>query len=138
MGIREEGLGEGVSGGVVSVHGGKGQIHRGESDVVEGGDVGIVAEMESHALSPGKGVYAFFVHKISKSMSPSKLGGNGGENNAHGSQVCPTKSFHIWSILESYNPTKLLIFDFHGTILDTSVLTQPNPNPNILVMKKKQ
>ena len=69
-------------------------------------------------------------------MSPSKLGGNGDENNALGSKVNPTKWPHISSPSEAYNPTKLLIFNVHGTFLDTSLLTQPNPNPNIRVTKK--
>ena len=69
-------------------------------------------------------------------MSPSKFGGNGGQNNAAGSEVSPTKWFHIPSVSEPYNPTKLLIFNVHETLLDTSLLTQPNPNPNIWMTKK--
>ena len=46
----------------------------------------------------------------------------------------------IWpqspSIPEAYNPTKLLIFNVHGTHLDTSLLTEPNPNLVIWVTKK--
>lgn len=69
-------------------------------------------------------------------MSPSKLGGNGDENNAHVSEVTPTQWFYIPSIPKSNNPTKLLIINLHDIFLDTSLLTQPNSNPNILVTKK--
>ena len=40
------------------------------------------------------------------------------------------------SISKPYNPTKLLIINVHGTLLDTNILTQPNLNPNIRVTKK--
>ena len=69
-------------------------------------------------------------------MSPCKLGGNGGENIAPGSEVSPTASFYVSSIPGPYNPTKLLIFNVHGTLIDTSLLIQPNPNPHIRVTKK--
>ena len=80
-------------------------------------------------MSPGRGASAFSIHVRSKTISPSKLGGNGGENNAPGGEVSPSKWPQSPSIPEAYNPTKLLIFNVHGTLLDTSLLTEPNPNP---------
>jgi hypothetical protein len=87
-------------------------------------------------LSPGKGGFEFSVRTKSKTKTLSKLGGNGGDKNASSGQVSRTESFHILSILEPYNPTKLLIFNVHGTLLNTSLLTQYNPNPNIRVTQK--
>ena len=69
-------------------------------------------------------------------MSPSKISDIGGSNNAHGGQVSPPLSFSINSIAEPYNETKLVIFNVHGTLLDSSLLTQPNPICNIRVIKK--
>ena len=89
MGIREEGHGRPKKGrtkwGGRELGSGectrreRADSQRGESDVVEGGDVGVVAEDVFQALSSGKEVSAFFVCKRSKTMSPSKLGGNGDE-----------------------------------------------------------
>ena len=128
--------GQAASGGVGSVHGGVGQSNRGESETQQCGEVEIIAEGSTPAVSPGRGASAFSVHVRSKTISPSKLGVNGGENNARGGEVSPS----IWpqspSIPEPYNPTYLLIFNVHGTLLDTSMLTEPNPNPSIRITKK--
>ena len=125
-----------VESGGVTEGGGAGQTARGESDIVGGPELGVIAEESTPALSPGKGSSAFAIHVRSKNKSPSKLGGNGGENIARGGEVSPS----IWpqspSIPEAYKPTKLLIFNVHGTLLDTSLLTEPNPNPVIRVTKK--
>ena len=115
---------------------GKGQSHRGESDVVEGGEVGIAAKEVMPALSPRRGVFAFSVQVRSKNMSPSRVGGNGPQNNVPSSEVSPPKWSPIPCIPEPYTPTKLLVFNVHGTLLDTGLLSQPNPNPNIQVTKK--
>ena len=125
-----------ASGGVGSVHGGVGQAARVESDVVADGEVGVIAEESTPALSEGKGASAFAIHVRSKTMSPSKIGGNGGENIAHGGEVSPSIWAESPSIPDPYNPTKLLIFNVHGTLLDTSLLTEPNPNPLIRVTRK--
>ena len=69
-------------------------------------------------------------------MSPSKIGDIDPSNSAHGGQVSLPLSFCIKSIAEPYNQTKLVIFNVHGTLLDTSLLIQPNPNCNIRVTKK--
>ena len=50
--------------------------------------------------------------------------------------MSPPHNFRVLSIAEPYNPTKLLIFNMHGIFVDTSLLTQPNPNCNIRVTKK--
>jgi hypothetical protein len=96
-----------------------------ESEHVEGGDVGVLAEAASLVASEGKGVSPESVSKNPKTMSPSKIGDIGGSNSAHGGQVSLPLSFRMNSIAEPYNPTKLLIFNVHGTLLDTSLLTQP-------------
>ena len=128
--------GEAASGYVGSVHGGVGQTHIGESVIVQGGEVGVIAEESTPALSPGRGTSTYSIHVRIKTISPHKIGGNGGENNAPGGEVNPS----IWplrpSILEAHNPTKLLILNVHGTLLDMSLLTEPNPNSSIRVTKK--
>ena len=128
--------GEAVSGGEGSVGEGKGSGQREESVLVRDVEAQVVAEDSTPAQSSGRGTSQFSVHVRSKNMSPSKLGGNGVQNTATGSEVSP----HEWSPLQSipadHNPPKLLIFNVHGTLLDTSILTQPNPNPHIRVTKK--
>ena len=119
-----------------SVDGGVGQTARVESDIIAGGEVGVIAGESTPALSPGRGASSFAIYVRSKIIFPSKIGGNGGENIAHGGKV----SHSIWpespSIPETYNPTKLLIFNVHGILLNTSLLTEPNPNPLIRVTRK--
>lgn len=127
---------EGVSGGVGSVHVGKGQSSKGDSGAAEDGEIGVVAEESAPAKSPGKDSSAFSVQVRSKTMSPSKLGGNGGENTAIRNEVSPGERSPVPSISEPYTPSKLLIFNVHGTLLDTSLLTEPNPNASIRVSKK--
>ena len=103
---------------------------------VEGGDVAVLAKVASLVASPGKGVSSISCPKSLKTMSPSKIGDTGVDINAHVGQVSPTTSLNISSIAEPYNPTKLLILNVHGTLLDTTLLNQPNPNCNICVTKK--
>ena len=128
--------GEAASGGLGSVHGVVGQTYIGESDLVQGGEVGVTAEESTLALSPGRGASAFGIHVRSKTISPHKIGGNGGENIAPSGEVSPS----IWplspSISETLMPTKLLILNVHGTLLDSSLLTEPHPNIGIRVTKK--
>ena len=119
-----------------SAHGGVGQTEKGESVIVQVGEVGVIAEESTPALSPGRGASAFSIHVRSKTMSPSKLGGNGAENNAPAGEVSPSKWPQSPLIPEAYNPTKLLIFNVHGTLLDTSLLADYNPNPGMRVTKK--
>ena len=128
--------GEAASGGVGSVLGGKGQSIGGDIDVDKGGEVAVVAPESTPVVSPGRGASAFSVQLRSKTQSPSRLGGNGAPNNAPGSEVSPQKWSPIPCLPEPYTPTKLLVFNVHGTLLDTSLLSQPNPNPNIRVTKK--
>lgn len=127
--------GEAPSGGV-SVHCEARQIARGGSDLVAGADVGVIAKESTPALSPGRGASAFGIHVRSKTTSPCKLGGSGGENIAHGVEVSQSTWPPSPSISGTCNPTKLLIFNVHGTLLDTSLLMEPNPNPAIRVTKK--
>ena len=137
MGVVGKGeSGEAKSGGVGSAQGGVGQSNRGENDTQQVGELEIIAEGSTPKVSPGRGASAFSVQVRSKTISPSKLGVNGGENNARGGEV----SHSIWpqspSIPEAYNPSYLLVFNVHGTLLDTSLLTEPNPNPSIRITKK--
>ena len=128
--------GEAVSGGVGSVQEGRGQGHKEGSVVVEAGEAQVVAVNSTAAQSPGRGTSAFSVHVRSKTMSPGKLGGNGVQSNATGNEVSPQKWSPLKSIPAGHNPPKLLIFNVHGTLLDTSLLSQPNPNTHIRITKK--
>jgi hypothetical protein len=103
---------------------------------VEGGRAQVVADNSTPAQSPGWDILAFSIHVRSKTMLPSKLGGNDAQNNAPGTEVRPNEWSFFPTIPEPYNPTILLIFNVHDSLLDTSLLTQPNPNPNIRVTKK--
>ena len=126
----------GSGGGVVSPQGGTGQTDRADSGVGDGGEVRIVAGEPLPAQSPGRGVSAFSVTLRSKTQSPNKLGGNHGQDSANDSEVSLSQWAPIPSTPKPANPAKLLIFNVHGTLLDTSLLTQPNPNPKIRVTKK--
>ena len=128
--------GEAASGGVGGVHGGITPVQIGESDLNTICEVGVITEGSTPALSPERGASAFSIHVRSKTISPSKLGVHGGENNAPGAEVSPAIWPHSPSIPEPYNPTYLLIFNVHGTLLDTSLLSEPNPNPSIRITKK--
>ena len=103
---------------------------------VEGGHVATLAEVATLVTSPGKGVSSISCPKSPKTMSPSKIGDTGADDNAHVGQVSLTTRLNMSSIADPPNVTKLLIFNIHGTLLDTSLLTDPNPNPNIRVSKK--
>lgn len=89
-----------------------------KSEHVEGGDVGVLAEAASLVASVGKGDSPKSMSKNPKIMSPSKISDIGGLNSAHVGQVSPSLSFSMNSIAEPYNPTKLLISNVHGTVLD--------------------
>jgi hypothetical protein len=88
----EGGIGEGVSGGGGSLGGGKGRLHRGESDYVEGADVRVLVEAASLVKSPGKVISPESVILNSKTMSPSKIGDIGSSHSAPGGQVSPPHS----------------------------------------------
>jgi hypothetical protein len=96
----------------------------------------VLAEVASLVALVGKRDSPESISKNPKIMSPSKIDDIGGSNSAHGGQVSPLLSFSMNSIAEPYNQIKLLIFNVHSTLLDTSLLTQPNPNCNIRVTKK--
>ena len=130
------GIVEGVSSGVGSVGKGKGTLHGVERSIVEGGDVGVLAEAASLVESHGKSVSPESVSKNPKTVSPTKIGDIGGSQSAPGGQVSPPTSALMSSIAEPYNPSHLLIFNVHGTLLDTSLVTQQNPNTAIRVTKK--
>jgi len=103
---------------------------------VEGRDVAVLAEVATLVMSPEKGVSSISCPKSSKTMSPNKIGDIGADDNAHVGQVSPTTCLNMSSIADPPNLTKLLILNVHGTLLDTTLLTQRNPNPNIHVSKK--
>jgi hypothetical protein len=114
---------------------GKGSGHREESVRVGDGEAQVVAGDSMPAQSPGRDTSQFSIHIRSKNMSPCKLGAIGVQNNAAGIEVSTHKCSPLQSIPADHNPPKLLIFNVLGTLLDTSILTQPNPNPHILVTK---
>ena len=134
----EDGIGEGVSGVDGSLEGGKGRLHRRESEHVEDGDgdVGVLVEAASLVESHGKVISPKSGSPKPPTMSPSKIGDTGGSHSAPAGQVSPPHTVRMSSIAEINNPTKLLIFNVHGTLLDTSLLNQPNPNCAIRVTKK--
>jgi hypothetical protein len=136
--IGVEGSGEGglQGGNKVAGPSGKDVIGVGGSVGVEGGDVAILVEAATLVASPGKGVSSISCPKSPKTMSPSKLGDTGADDNAQVGQVSLTTRSDMSSIADPPIATKLLILNVHGTLLDTSLLAEPNPNPNIRVSKK--
>lgn len=46
--------------------------HKGDNDVIEDGEVGVVAEDLTHALSSGRKISTFLICKKNKTVSPSK------------------------------------------------------------------
>jgi hypothetical protein len=90
--------------------GGTGHAHREESVGVEGGDVGVVAEVASIHASPVKGVSTVSVSKSPKTRSPTKIGDIGADPSAFVGQVSPRSTIRMSSIAEPLKPTKLLIF----------------------------
>ena len=117
------------------MHAGKGLNHRGESDVVEGREVKFVAKGLTPAQSLGNGGSVFYVCIISKTMSPSKLGGNGDENNAPGSEVSPTKSFYLIHI-KTLQSNQIVDLQCPWYSSRYQFIYNPNPNPNIRITKK--
>ena len=98
-----------------------------ENKYVEGGDIIVLPEVASFVPSMGKGDSSEFV---------SKIGDIGASNNAHGGQMSMPLSFCINPIAVHYSQTNLVIFNVHGTLLDTNLLIQPDPNCNIRVTKQ--
>jgi hypothetical protein len=129
-GVQDSGEG-GVKGGQA-----EDEVHVEESVGVEGGDVGVLAEVAAIVASPEKAASPSSVSKSPKPMSPSNTCGIGVEQSAPVGQVSPTSNLLRMPIGGPYNRTKLLVFNVHGTLLDTSLLTSPNPNVKIRVSKK--
>ena len=103
---------------------------------VQIGDVVVLAEVASLVASSGKGVSSISCPKSPKTMSLSKIGDSGVDHSAHVGQVSPTTSLNMSSIADPPNVTKVLMFNVHGTLLDTTLLSQQNPKINISVTKK--
>jgi hypothetical protein len=79
-------------------------------------------------LSPGKKAHPMRPRRKNKAHSPNKVGGSGSQEAHPNDQVS--------SDIERFgaqNPVKLLIFNVHGTLLDCSLLSEPNPNTSIRV-----
>jgi hypothetical protein len=77
----------------------------------------------AHPLSPKKRLTPKKPRKKEKHNSPTKVGGSASEN------VYP--SDQVSSDIErvgTHFPTKLLIFNVHGTLVDCSLLSERNPN----------
>ena len=110
-----------------SLRGEKGLDEIVQNEHVEGGDIVVLAEVVSLVPSMGKG---------DSPESVSKIGDIGASNSAHGGQVSMPLSFRINPIAVRYSRTKLVIFNVHGTLLDTSLLIEPDPNCNIRVTKQ--
>ena len=133
--VARSGVEDSGEGGVKGGHA-EGETHVGESVGVEGGDVGVLAEVAAIVASPEKAASPISVSKSPKPMSPSNTCGIGAEHSVPVGQVSPTSNLLRMPIAEAYNRTKLLVFNVHGTLLDTSLLTSPNPNVKIRVSKK--
>jgi hypothetical protein len=118
-----EGGGDGQSMIALAVEGGSGGSGNGEGRCVVSENV----EM-APPLSPQKRVTPTKPRRKNKPNSPNRVGGSGSQE-AH-----PTDQ--VSSDIERMGtnfPVKLLIFNVHGTLLDCSLLTEPNPNTSIRV-----
>ena len=102
----EGGITEVVSGGGESLGGEKGRLLQGESDHVEGGDVGVLAEVATLVESTGKAISPESASQNSKTMSPSKVGDIGGSHNAPNVQVSPLHNIGMSLIAPHYNPIR--------------------------------
>ena len=85
----EGGITEVVSGGGESLGGEKRRLLQGESDHVEGGDVGVLAEVATLVESTGKAISPESASQNPKTLSPSKVGDIGGSHNTPIVQVSP-------------------------------------------------
>ena len=107
----------------LAVEGGTGGSGNGEGRLDGSGNVDMALP-----LSPGKNVPPTRPRRKNKHHSPNKVGGSGSQEAQPNDQV----SSDIERI-GAQNPVKLLIFNVHGTLLDCSLLSEPNPNTSIRV-----
>ena len=118
-----EGINDGGAVMALAVEGGSGGYPNGEGRSNRSGNVDMAPP-----LSPGKKVPPTKPRRKNKNHSPSKVGGSGSQEAHPNDQV----SSDIERI-GAQNPVKLLIFNVHGTLLDCSLLSEPNPNTSIRV-----
>ena len=118
-----EGSGEDGTVIALAVEGGSGGSTNGEGRSQPCGNVDMAL-----ALSPWKKAPPTKPRRKNKAHSPNKVGGSGSQEAHPNDQVS--------SVIERFgaqNPVKLLIFNVHGTLLDCSLLLEPNPNTSIRV-----
>jgi hypothetical protein len=118
-----EGSGEDGTVIALAVEGGSGGSANGEGRSQPCGNVDMALP-----LSPGKKAPPTKPRRKNKAHSPYKVGGSGSQEAHPNDQVS--------SVIEKFgaqNPVKLLIFNVHGTLLDCSLLSEPNPNTSIRV-----
>ena len=120
-GSKIEGSGDGGSGTAVAVEGGSGGSGNGDEMITPSGKVDM-----AQPLSPAKRGTPTKRKRKLKNHSPTKVG-NSGSQEAHASD-------QVSSDIKAngpHSPPKLLIFNVHGTLLDCSLLSSPNPNTSI-------
>ena len=99
----EGGITEVVSGGSESLGGELERLHQRDNDHVEGGDVGVLAEIATLVESTGNAISSESASQNPKTMSPSKLGDIGGSHNAPSVQVNPPHNVCMSLIAPHYN-----------------------------------
>ena len=127
-GSKLEGSGDGGSGRVVSVEGGSGGSGHGDGTIHPSGNVD-----RAQALSVGKIVTPTKRRRKNKPNSPTIVGGRANQD----AQPCDQVSSDIAGI-GTLSPIKLLIFNVHGTLLDCSRLSEPNPNTSIRITTRSK
>ena len=118
-----EGSADGGTTIALAVEGGSGGSGNGEGRCIQSGNVDMAPP-----LSFGKRATPPKPRRKNKHHSPSRVGGSGSQEAHPREQV----SSDIERIGTHFS-VKLLIFNVHGTLLDCSLLTEPNPNTSIRV-----
>ena len=118
-----EGMADGGTAVADAVEGGSGGSGNGEGRCIRSGIVDMAPP-----LSPGKRATPTKPRRKNKHHSPNRVGGSGSQE-AHPREQVSSDIERIGTHL----PVKLLIFNVHGTLLDCSLLTEPNPNTSIRV-----
>ena len=117
-----EGSGDGEAGIALAVEGGSGGSANGEGRCIGGVNVDMAPPLSPRKRDPPT------PRRKNKPHSPNRVGGSGSQEAHPIDQV----SSDIERIGNNC-PVKLLIFNVHGTLLDCSLLTEPNPNTSIRV-----
>ena len=123
-GSKIEASADGGSEATKSVEGGSGWSGSGDGRIPTSGNVDM-----AQPLSPRKRVYPNKTKRKNKHNSPTKVGASANQD-VHPSDQVSTDLKRIGT----HSPTKLSIFNVHGTFLDCSLLSEPNPNTSICMI----